>query len=374
MMNGLIIYLNTKCNIDCDYCFVTKKDNVFMDRPRFEKIVRWFMEEEGQDKQISFFGGEPTMNAQLLYGFKDLLKPLSVGKKVEVKEINTNGILVDEEMLARFKEDGIKLIFSLDGLQFEHNKFRINKRATFDRILKNIELYREHYGEVGVNCVVHPTMAEGFDKRVEEFFDNGFNRVRLVPTLGIHWTREQVLAYKESINKIAQLYFRLLKTGRRNFQIHPISEAIERVASRDRGEFFDNKNSCQMGRAAFFMPDGKAYACRSVMYASDQALVKKFYLGHIDTGIDVKKIDTFLNYKVCQDVKTACQLTRPGANCRRLCFCLDTKTGDYVPPEDVTTMIEMDAMPFTLIHNALSSPERKFKIPQNDLSGVHQAK
>ena len=55
MMNGLIIYLNTKCNIDCDYCFVTKKDDVFMDRPRFEKIVRWFMQEEGEDKQISFF-------------------------------------------------------------------------------------------------------------------------------------------------------------------------------------------------------------------------------------------------------------------------------------------------------------------------------
>lgn len=369
-MNGVIIYLNTKCNIDCEYCFVTKKDNTFLGRERLEKILRWFMEQEGQEKQISFFGGEPLLSADVLVGLKDFLRGINTGgKRIEVKEINTNGILLNEKMLMHLKEDGIKLIFSLDGLQFEHNKFRINKRVTFDRILNNIELYRKHYEVPPINCVVHPTMAENFDKKVEEFFDNGFNKVRLVPTLGIHWSREQVQAYRESINKIAQLYFRLLKEGRRNIQIHPIGEAIERVLSRNRGEFFDNQNSCQMGRAAFFMPDGKAYGCRSVMYASDPELVKKFFLGHIETGVDAKKIDSFLNYKVCQDAKTNCIQTQPGANCRRLCFCLDTKTGDYVSPEDITTMIEMDAIPFILMNNVLA-PQHKFKIPQNELSGI----
>jgi len=363
MMNAVIIYLNTKCNIDCDYCFVTHKDNVFMERAKFEKIVRWFMDHEGEDKEISFFGGEPLLNADLLTGFKSLLSPYT-DKKIRVKEINTNGILANEEMVMRLKAEDIRLIFSLDGLQFEHNTFRMNKRVTFEKILKNIEFYKKHYGEPpAVNCVVHPTMAKDFDKRVEEFFDNGFNRVRLVPTLGIHWSREHVEDYRQSINKIAQLYYKLVKAGRTNIKIHPISEAIDRVKSRERGEFFNNQNSCQMGRAAFFMPDGKAYGCRSVMYASDPDLVKKFYLGHIDTSIDVAKIHSFFNYKVCQDVKTDCKLTMPGANCRRLCFCLDTKTGNYVPPEDVTTMLEIDSIPFTLINNILN-PQSKFRAPQ----------
>ena len=81
-MDSVVIYLNTKCNLNCDYCFVAKKNDSFMDRQRLEKILRWFVNQDGQEKYINFLGGEPLLSADLLVGLKDFLRKINTNKRM----------------------------------------------------------------------------------------------------------------------------------------------------------------------------------------------------------------------------------------------------------------------------------------------------
>jgi len=337
-MESITIYLNIKCNIDCDYCFVDKK-NSFLSRPHFEKILRWFMEQGGERKYINFFGGEPTLSASLLVGLKDLLRGTNpAGKPIVIRDIPTNGIIVDEAMIKSFKEEGIKLAFSLDGLEFEHNRHRIHKRATFDRILKNLGLYRELYHTPRIKCTVHPEMSKDLDKRVMAFIHAGFREVQIHPVFGLSWSGEQVQAYRESIDKIVRFYMKFLKTGRDDIKIHPFQRDAQRVLN---NEVFDGATSCHLGSEPVFMPDGKAYGCTMVMnYRSE--LMEQFCIGHIDTGVDLAKMASLLS-RSCPDGTKFC--------CRRI---FDTTTRGLASQQDIDKIFEIDTIAYQAISNVLS--------------------
>lgn len=357
-MDSVTIYLNTNCNLNCDYCFV-KKNNSFMDRQRLEKIIRWFVGQDGQEKYINFLGGEPLLSADLLVGLKDFLRKINTGKRIVIKDIPTNGIMLNEVMLRSLKEEGIKLLFSLDGAQLKHNKFRIKNKVIFNQILSNIELYKKYYGLPGIKCTVHPAMAQHLDKRIAQLLNKGFSNIQILPVFGLPWSKAQVQSYRDSINKITRSYLKLLKIGCRSIQIHPIKKDIERVLN---GEFFDNIAACRLGSEPVFMPDGRAFACKVVMHYNSPELIKKFFIGHIDTGVDVKKMEAFSNYRLCQDVKTSCKQTIPGSCCRRICFCFNKRTGQPFSPKDIATMLEIDAITFLSVNDALT-PHRRFEIP-----------
>lgn len=328
-----------------------------MDRQRLEKIIRWFVSQDGQEKRINFLGGEPLLSADLLVGIKDFLRKINTGKRIVIKDIPTNGILLNEKMLMGLKEEGIKLTFSLDGAQLKDNKFRIkNKAAIFSKILSNVELYKKYCGLPGIKCTVHPTTAKGLDKRIAGLLNKGFRNIHILPILGLPWSKAQVQSYRDSINKITRSYLKLLKTGCRGIEIHPIKNDIGRVLN---GEFFNNMASCGLGREPVFMPDGRAYACTMVMQYNNPQLIEKFSIGHIDTGVDVKKMESFADYKLCQDVKTDCKQTVPGSCCRKICLCYNTKTGKLFSPKDIATMLELDAVTFLSINDELTPHRRR---------------
>ena len=329
-----------------------------MDRQRLEKILRWFVNQDGQEKYINFLGGEPLLSADLLVGLKDFLRKINTNKRIVIKDIPTNGIMLNEAMLMRLKKEGIKLVFSLDGAQLKHNKFRVRDKVLFSQILSNIELYKKYYGLPGIKCTVHPAMAKDLDKRIAEFLNKGFRDIQILPVVGLLWSKAQVQSYRDSMNKITRSYLKLLKTGYRGIRIDPIRNDIERVL---RGEVFDNIDSCHLGREPIFMPDGRAYACAMDMQYNNPELIKKFFIGHIDTGVDVKKMESFSNYRLCQDVKINCKQTIAGSCCRKICLCFNKRTGKLFSPRDIVTMLELDASALLSINDALI-PNRRFEL------------
>lgn len=345
-MKSITIYLNVKCNIDCDYCYVQKKSS-FMDRQRFEKILRWFIGQEGQEKNINFLAGEPLLSADLLVGLKDFLRGIGANKRIVIHNIPTNGILLNKEMLMRLKEEGIKLDFSLDGLQFEHNRFRTKKKFLFDKILNNIEIYKKYYELPRIKCTVHPEMAKDLDKRIAEFLKKGFRDIQILPVCALPWNGEQVQAYRDSIDRITLFYFKYLKMGRDDIKIYPLKSDIQKVLN---GEASDGAWSCQLGSEPVFMPDGMVYACTAVGHYNNPELMGKFCIGHIDTGVDIQKMQSLLNYK-CQEEKNGCAQTIPNFCCRRI---LDTNTRGLASPEDIARAFEVDAVTFLSVSSGLA--------------------
>ncbi len=134
------------CNLRCWYCY-EKHIPSKMSEQVMERVVQYveyilntcpmFVFELG------WFGGEP-----LLY-FDEIMYPLSLKIQKMVKDhhlpfyhqITTNGVLIDEERIQKFKE--IQLFhfqITLDGHRYCHDKVRVgeDRQGTYDRILSNI--------------------------------------------------------------------------------------------------------------------------------------------------------------------------------------------------------------------------------------------
>ena len=143
------------CNLRCEYCFYLEKNNLFnapdgsyfkMDDSTLERLLEQIIlsQPEGSgDIAIGWQGGEPT-----LCGIDFFRRAVEIQKRIcpdGIKIINsfqTNGILVDEEWTAFFKENDFLIGLSIDGPARYHDKFRKDAagKGTFDKVARTLEL------------------------------------------------------------------------------------------------------------------------------------------------------------------------------------------------------------------------------------------
>jgi Fe-coproporphyrin III synthase len=148
---NITLEVTYRCNIKCEFCFL--KDSVLNERRNelsLEEIER--IADQAAAYGASFFitGGEPFLRRDL----PDIVAAIHRrGLKVGV---NTNGLLVTEEVGRRIREAGLDYaIFSLHGPREVHDCLEQRKGA-FDKVLKHLTLFAENKGRtrVLVNCVV----------------------------------------------------------------------------------------------------------------------------------------------------------------------------------------------------------------------------
>lgn len=152
-----ILYLMTAqgCNLNCKYCPVpeiAKKygESILSAEDAFAGIDLW--EEHLKDVYDSnlqyfviFYGGEPLLNKEVI---KTSLSYLKMKKDAGSLPANlnimiaTNGILVDEEIIALCKEHEVMVAVGLDGPKSSNDVLKIdgNGAGTFDRIVATIRL------------------------------------------------------------------------------------------------------------------------------------------------------------------------------------------------------------------------------------------
>ncbi len=178
-MNGLVLCTN-ECNLRCTYCFeesmhenctlttneIREQFEQFIDNT-FEKFVVQLIninKELGRDTDITFHGGEP-----MLVGTKLLEKAFKIVKKYESTTISmqSNGTLINDEMIALLKEYDVRVGISIDGPKEMHDQYRLNKgkKGSFDSVFNNIKRLKDASVTVGaLATVTNYTIknAEGF--------------------------------------------------------------------------------------------------------------------------------------------------------------------------------------------------------------------
>jgi len=158
-----------KCNMQCEYCLTqtsqfkkehdesnlgVKKlsDLTYKEGTEFQKKMDAIQENllEGIDVAIlKISGGEILILPQIL---DYILKQAKVYKGVQVL---TNGVLLNEQILRKFKEaENICLQISLDHHTMEGNSYRTKKEVVLKRVLDNIDLAYEIGVPVEINCVL----------------------------------------------------------------------------------------------------------------------------------------------------------------------------------------------------------------------------
>ncbi|HMS34446.1 MAG TPA: anaerobic sulfatase maturase [Ignavibacteria bacterium] len=143
------------CNIDCQYCFYLDK-GVLPDGPGsgrmsdevLENFIRQYIEGVTANEIVfSWQGGEPTMLG--LSYFKKIVelerKYARHGQNIN-NDLQTNGILLDDDWCKFLKENNWLVGISIDGPRDIHNAYRVTKngKPTFDLVMNGIKLLKKY--------------------------------------------------------------------------------------------------------------------------------------------------------------------------------------------------------------------------------------
>lgn len=167
------------CNINCTYCFFLSKEALYpndksrMSVETLEVYIRQLLEShKAPEVTIAWQGGEPTL--MRLDFFKTAVEIANKYKKPGQNvqhTFQTNGLLLDDEWCAFFKEHNFLVGLSVDGPREIHDAYRVDRGAkgTFDRVMKGWEVLRRHEVDFNILCTVHAA-NEKHGRAVYRFF------------------------------------------------------------------------------------------------------------------------------------------------------------------------------------------------------------
>nr|WP_295130786.1 anaerobic sulfatase maturase [uncultured Roseateles sp.] len=159
------------CNLDCPYCFYLHKTellgheaNARMAADLLELHIQQYIEAQTGDEVVfSWQGGEPTVVG--LAFFEKIVslqaKHRKPGQRIE-NDLQTNGVLLNEEWARFLKQHGFHVGLSLDGPRDLHDKFRPTKGGTptFDKVIQAAALLAQHEVPFALLCVVNREVAK----------------------------------------------------------------------------------------------------------------------------------------------------------------------------------------------------------------------
>ena len=160
-----------QCNLDCRYCFYLHKEDLLhqprvprMSESLLEAHIRQYIEAQtGEEVVFSWQGGEPTL--MKLDFFRRIVelqaryrKP---GQRIE-NDLQTNGILLDDEWAVFLKQHDFLVGLSIDGPAELHDKYRYSKggRPTHARVMAAVALLHQHQVPFSALCVVNRDNAK----------------------------------------------------------------------------------------------------------------------------------------------------------------------------------------------------------------------
>ena len=153
-LDRITILMTEKCNMKCTYCFEKEFKNQCgnIDNRAIKKALDMvFKNDDGSEKKITFFGGEPSLNLNgMKFAFEYYKELKSKGlKSTALFDINTNLLVLTDELIDFIKEVKKDAFFyisvSLDGFKEINDKNRIdlNRKGTYDRVIDNAKKLRE---------------------------------------------------------------------------------------------------------------------------------------------------------------------------------------------------------------------------------------
>jgi uncharacterized protein len=141
------------CNLNCTYCFYLSKAGLpdgpgcsRMSDETLELLIRSYIRDVTTEEVVfTWQGGEPTM-----CGLDYFRKILSLQKKYARpgqtihNDLQTNGILIDEQWCRFLKENDFLVGLSIDGPEHLHDAYRKAKDGspTFERVLRAARLLK----------------------------------------------------------------------------------------------------------------------------------------------------------------------------------------------------------------------------------------
>ena len=167
------------CNMACPYCFENKSKLVMSNETQEQlfTFVKVHLDAYTTIKSLSvtWYGGEPLMQKDIIYNLSEKLIKLCEEKEVRYSaNIITNGILLDADTARRLSDDCKvnRAQITIDGLKETHNKRRVflDSGDSFDIVTQNIDACKD-YLAISVRVNIDKDNAEEAEELTRYFLE-----------------------------------------------------------------------------------------------------------------------------------------------------------------------------------------------------------
>ena len=183
--------IGSACNLDCHYCYYRDKSEIYgnamprMSEELLEAYIRQYI--QGASQQTITFcwhGGEPLMAGLPFFRKAMELQRKYAGGKVIENTLQTNGILVNDDWCAFFKDNNFLVGLSLDGPEDIHDAFRhdCGGAPTFARVMKALELMNRTGVDFNILSTVN-ARSEGRGAEVYKFLRSLNRYMQFLPVV-----------------------------------------------------------------------------------------------------------------------------------------------------------------------------------------------
>lgn len=170
-LSSVVLQVTQNCNLRCNYCIYSGSyknrvhSNKRMSFNTAKKAVDYLVQHSKQSNEIniSFYGGEPLLEFELIKKVIEYAKDVAQGKSITFN-LTTNGTMFTSEIVKYFVKHNVTAMVSLDGNQEVHDKSRVfaeTGKGSHEDILKNLKFIKENYPnyyktKITFNTVVLP--------------------------------------------------------------------------------------------------------------------------------------------------------------------------------------------------------------------------
>ncbi len=297
------------CNIDCTYCFFLSKEALYpnersrMSAATLEAYIRQLLEAHRVPQvTVAWQGGEPTlMKLEFFKQAVELVEKYRRPEQTVQHTFQTNGLLLDDDWCAFFKQHDFLVGLSVDGPRELHNTYRVDRRGggTFDLVMKGWQALRRHGVDFNILCTVNAANQQ-HGRTVYRFFRDelGAKWVQFIPiverataeTLEIAnqgWSEQpgrKRLLYTQTGNLVTERTVGSEQYGR--FMVDVFEEWVRRDVGTVFVQLFDVTLEAYFGRhlLCIHAPTcgfGPALEHNGDLYACDHFVEPRFRLGNI---------------------------------------------------------------------------------------------
>ena len=269
------------CNLGCSYCFEGVKtdkrrldDKVDLVKQRIHELLKseWFNTKYG-DLNISFWGGEPTLNGKLII---DIMHEFQHMDNVEF-HIYTNGYNRKrlDDVIDAVDSSKLRIQISYDGKDI-NDKFRLTHsgKPTSAQVVENVEYFARKGVQVSLKSTVPLSSMKGLYKTWMDFKDlhkklNGVGKLHV--------------SYAPTIDYVAEIPKEDLPEMISDFRKEMIMVAKEELKFFNENGYHlmswfaagDGKMHCSSGANMHAIDvDGQSYACHGSLYSPNKELMK----------------------------------------------------------------------------------------------------
>ena len=211
-----------KCNLACPYCYIPNRNN-FMTKETFDdglvKVLELMDRAKTSRLNVSFFGGEPMLNWDLIVHATTILQRLPIVSNIVIL---SNMTMLDEGKLRWIQDAGVGVSWSFDGMSSNESRPLLpmleNRDKDGNQYDGIIDLYKDNIHLIkeltqGCKVMIWPGNMHEMVDNIDFFLDMGVTNPDYSLVRDDVWTKDDIIKFREHMFELGDRYIEIIRSG-----------------------------------------------------------------------------------------------------------------------------------------------------------------